>query len=742
MTKGRNSIEIDIIIPIYNAYECLSECIDSVIRHTNLEENNLVLINDKSTDERVAKLLSKYHKRYPHIEVLENKENLGFVATVNRGMKLSKNDVLLLNSDTVVTKNWLDKIKTCAYSQEMVATVTPLSNNATLASVPKIFENNELPEGMSIEEMGDIVEKSSFKDYPELPTGHGFCLYIRREALDQVGYFDEETFGRGYGEENDFCFRCFDVGYRHLLCDDTYIYHKESQSFSNEKFELRKNAEKILEERFPNYENLLKQWLGIRPIKYVGENIAFKMVTIKNRKNILFLIHDWKNIEKNVGGTTLHVYDLIKNLRNKYNFHVLTPEDGIYKLYSYWDITENTTKFPGLMKFNEFDFYNSKYRKMLNKIIEDYGISEIHIHHMKGHYFDAVDLVEEHGLSLFFSIHDFYSVCPVINKLYERKTYCGTPTNKQCKECLKYCLCKSEENEMISNWRNAWKKLFTVTDKIFAPSQSAKEEILKTYKGLKISVIEHGVDLERVNSNLTIEESKTFDIAFVGVMAEHKGRDIMIHLATKNRMRRIKIHLFGSVQEKQVKDTKYFVNHGPYNREDLPDLLRRNNIKLVCLFSTCPETYSYTLTESIASGIPVLGINLGAIGERIKKYKIGWLVELSDNYEKYEEGVSNIINNPSLYSEVITNINNYKIKTTKEMSQDYDVIYNSFGNIKIFNMEKIIENITNSDKYSSFNSTPAYPDNSWVFKTLKWKIIDKFKIPKSIKNLYKKIRGT
>ena len=58
-------------------------------------------------------------------------------------------------------------------------------------------------------------------------------MYIKRSVLEGVGYFDEKAFGKGYGEENDFCFRCFDVGYRHLLCDNTYIYHKESQSFLN-----------------------------------------------------------------------------------------------------------------------------------------------------------------------------------------------------------------------------------------------------------------------------------------------------------------------------------------------------------------------------------------------------------------------------------------------------------------------------------------------------------------------------
>ena len=126
----------DIIIPIYNAYDCLSPCIDSIIKNTDLKNNRIILIDDKSPDKRVLPLLEEYIKK-ESIILLKNEINLGFVGTVNKGMKYSENDVLLLNSDTEVTKNWLKNIQELAYSQPMVATVTAISNNATLASVPE-----------------------------------------------------------------------------------------------------------------------------------------------------------------------------------------------------------------------------------------------------------------------------------------------------------------------------------------------------------------------------------------------------------------------------------------------------------------------------------------------------------------------------------------------------------------------------------------------------------------------------
>ena len=117
-------------------------------------------------------------------------------------MQYSHHDVVLLNSDTEVTRNWLSKIQNCAYSKPAVATVTPLSNNATLASVPVFLAENTIPPGLSVEEYADIVEKCSMNLFPDIPTAHGFCMYIKREAIDDLGLFDEETFGKGYGEEN------------------------------------------------------------------------------------------------------------------------------------------------------------------------------------------------------------------------------------------------------------------------------------------------------------------------------------------------------------------------------------------------------------------------------------------------------------------------------------------------------------------------------------------------------------
>jgi len=719
----------DVIIPIYNAYDCLKPCIDSVIKNTIFNKNKLILINDKSTDNRVRTLLKKYDKEYKFIDYLENEENLGFVGTVNLGMKHSKNDVILLNSDTEVTSNWLTKMQKCAYSREMVATVTPLSNNATLASVPHIFEKNEL-ENITLDEIAKIIEKCSYGDYPELPTGHGFCLYIKREVLNKVGYFDEDAFKKGYGEENDFCFRCFDFGYSHLLCDDTYVYHKESQSFSDTKFELMQNGERILQERYPFYKQKLQNWCLEKPISYIGENIGIN-ISINNKPNILYLIHDFKDVKNNIGGTTLHVYDLIRNLKEKYNFYVFTYEDGIYKLYSYLDNNEFVVKFGSVLNFKKFEFYNEQYKNILNNIITTYKINLIHIHHMKNHYFDIINLIKEKNIYSIMSIHDYYSVCPLINKLYKYQKYCNIPTKEKCLECLKQT--KNIRNNMIDNWHMCFKNLFNTVDKIIVPSESTMNEIKKTYD-INCQIIEHGVDIIHENSNLDINNLKQYDIAFIGAIGIHKGRNILIDLLYNKKLRKIKAHLFGFIDEFYKKNNKNYINHGSYKRNELRKLLQKNNIKLVCIFSICPETYSYTLTESIAAGIPVLGIDIGAVGDRIRNNNLGWIVPYSDDSNIYINKINEIMNDKKEYENVIKSINNYKIKTTKEMANDYNNLYKIVKCSEQIDLKNIKKLLKDSNKY---HEQLSYPNYAWVFSTLKWRIISKLKIPKSIKRTYR-----
>jgi GT2 family glycosyltransferase len=728
----------DVIIPIYNAYDCLKLCIDSVIENTNLNENRIILIDDESTDERVLPLLEKYNKINKSIILLTNEKNLGFVKTVNRGMKYSKkNDVLLLNSDTEVTPKWLEKIKKCAYSEKMCATVTPLSNNATLASVPNGLCKNDLPSNMSLSDYSNLIECSSDNKTVSIPTAHGFCMYIRRDALNIVGYFDEKSFGTGYGEENDFSYRCMDYGFKNLLCTNTIIYHKESQSFSNKREEVISSHSNILLERYPRYVNLLGIWLKNFPIKNYCLNIEYEIL-LHNKINILILIHDWSNINENVGGTTLHVKDLIMALRDKYNFHVLYPSGNCYKLTSYFeDGKEETMDFVRPYEFSKISFYNNEYEELIEKIIVGLRINVLHIHHMINHYFNIIDVAKKHNVYSIISLHDFYCICPSINLLYNQKDYCLNLEKKDCQQCL-YSYSKSIYNNIIPNWHIQWDLFLNQFDKIICPSYSSKAIITQIYPKLKIQVIEHGTDLKKSKYYPTIKNDD-FNIAFIGAVAPHKGEKLISDLISHNKNNKFHYHLFGTTDNKLlIKNKKNYTYHGKYSRTDLPKLLENSNINLVCLLSICPETYSYTLSETCASGIPSLAFNIGAIGERIEKYELGYVIDLTNNYKDIYEKIEHIYNEKDKYDKIINNLKNYDIKTTIEMAKEYNDFYKNQKTISISNESgKTLLNLINSKFSLNYNNDDSMELNA-IKNSYRWKLVSKIKVPRIISKLIRK----
>ena len=721
----------DVIIPIYNAYDCLTPCIESVIKNTDLNNNRLILIDDKSPDEKVLPLLEKYANG-KNIILLKNEENLGFVGTVNKGMKYSDNDVLLLNSDTEVTKDWLKKIQEKAYSEPNISSVTPMSNNATLVSTPVGLQRNILPDHITLEEMGELVEKTAYDGLVELPTAHGFCMFIKREVLNEIGYFDEEKYGKGYGEETDFSFRCLDYGYRNVMCQNVYILHKESQSFSEKRAELAKAHGELIQKDYPIYNSRIGVWCQTFPILKDCENLSYQIEMFK-RKNMLMLIHDWSNLNENVGGTTLHLLDLIKNLRNDYNVHVLYPENGIYKLKSYFKDTEKELKFDSIDSCNNYPMYNSKYKKMIELIIKGFRIDTLHVHHMIGHCLDVIDVAKKEGVYSIISLHDFYSVCPTINMLYNMETFCDGLKDKNCKECIKHKT--TLINDVTPVWQKKWNEFLSKFDKVIVPSNSVKKIINKYYKDIKIDVIPHGIDID--NNNYTPELSNEINIAFVGVMAKHKGAALLQELINSNS--KYKFHLFGVVEYEGLdKNKSNYTFHGKYNRNNIGQLLKENNIDLVCMLSITPETFSYTLSEVSASGIPTLSFNIGALGERISEGKLGWTMNPTSNVKDILNKLDEIFNNKEEYKKVVNKIKTTKVRTTADMTNDYipfykkgkwdgqlDESYESLRTI-IKNNYEIKESVASIEAQKILNST-------------KWKIVSRINVPSGIKKIIKKV---
>lgn len=518
--------QVDIIIPVYNGYDDIQLCMESIFKYTDLTTHRVLLVNDKSPDERILPLLQSYVRE--HVELIDSPVNEGFSASVNKGMLASDTDVILLNSDTIVTKNWVEKIVACAYHDKETGTVTPLSNSATLCSTPIMCQDNDVPANVTIDEYAQIIEHCSFREYPRITVAVGFCMFIKREVIDLVGLFDGATFQRGYGEENDFCNRAEQYGYKHVMCDDTFVYHKGTVSFlTEEKQRLIEDHDRILRERYPRQMEKNHLYCINNPDQYIRDNINIYTQLKNGRKNVLYLIHaDFReDAYDHAGGTQYHVKDLTMGLKEEYNIFVMARDREYLRLTVYFGEEMLSFKYyigPATL----YPMYTNKKLEMLfDEILSAFSIELVHIHQTSGLSLDMYYCAHKMNIPVIATIHDYYYICPTIKLLDTDDRFCvGCATDQGCKDCLKKQAEIATQVDFLKKWREENQKALALCAKIVTPSESAKEIFLTYFPSLKekMQVIAHGSQqLEYVEKQFQVEQivqssdiSQNIDYAF------------------------------------------------------------------------------------------------------------------------------------------------------------------------------------------------------------------------------------
>lgn len=253
-----------VVIPVYNAAAEVDRCLHTV-QATVPAGAEVLVLDDASPDPAVADVLDRWRQcaglgwRF-----LRNPQNLGFVGSANRGMRLCDGDVVLLNSDTEVTPGWLQGLARCLASDPAIATATPWTNNGEIVSLPRFCAANPPPE--EPDAVAAAVARAGPARYPDLPTAVGFCMAVTRRAIDRIGLFDEERFGKGYGEENDFCMRARAAGMRNVLCDDVYVVHLGGRSFGPLGLRPDEDSMRRLLDRHPGYLALVQAFIAEDPL--------------------------------------------------------------------------------------------------------------------------------------------------------------------------------------------------------------------------------------------------------------------------------------------------------------------------------------------------------------------------------------------------------------------------------------------------------------------------------------------
>jgi O-antigen biosynthesis protein len=607
---------VDVIVPVYRGLDDTRRCVLSVLNSAVKTPYRLVIINDASPDPEVTLWLRSIQAQHSEvIELLENPENLGFVGTVNRGMALHEDrDVLLLNSDAEVANNWLDRLQVAAYSDTKVATVTPFSNNATICSYPEFCKDNELPIDHDTASLDQHFAQVNTGQVVDVPTGVGFCMYIRRDALNEIGLFDTANFGKGYGEENDFCCRASTAGWRNLHALDVFVRHAGGVSFGASKSQRELAAMETLRRLHPSYEAHVHAFVGNDPARLARIKVDLARAMSANKAAVLAVLHD------RAGGTQRHAVELAEHLSDSAVFFVLVPMPGERVGLRLLDAPEN----------HALVFRIPEQQADLALALRALGVAHIHYHHVVGHHSEILHLPRQLGVTYDFTAHDFYSYCPQISLTDHNNRYCGEEGLDQCRTCLKRSPAPGGVD--IESWRNKYGPFLQNARHVLVPSRDAARRILKFVPQGDVRVAPHTdiADLGALPSPLPLplEHSAALKVVVIGALSPIKGADLLETVAlqaTRNNSP-VEFHLLGyAYRHLSTQPRAKLTVHGKYEEADLPALLSWLKPDLVWFPALWPETYSYTLSACLQAGLPVVAPNLGAFSERLQGRAWSWL---------------------------------------------------------------------------------------------------------------------
>lgn len=603
-----------IIMPIYRGVKITQACIESVLAHRKPHADLLVLMNDSSPDADMAPMLEQY-RTTENVVLLTNETNLGFVGTVNRAMALTKGlDVLLLNADTVVHAGGLDELHAVAYSGSDVGTVTAFSNNATIFSYPCAEHRHKVLPDISWSALAALALKENHGRFVDVPTGHGFCMFIKRDVIRRIGFLDE-AFGRGYGEENDFCARTAALGYRNVAAGGVIVEHKESISFGNERASLIAQNQPRLNTLYPDYTPLImafEEQDGLRQMRWALDKARLARAYAHGTR--FALVTSNQNLE---GGTPKAIAEIESQVGygNATRLTLSVTKQGLVEL---------SCEAPLLCAR-----FSATEADALIDLLAVANPQLVLAHQLLGFpaaFLEALGGWLEGRHSLYWA-HDFYALCPRVTMIDAIGRFCAGADVQTCTRCVE--MAGAHENAALndllpSEHRALFGTLLARFSHVVTPSANAAGYLRKIYPQLEVTVLPHPEPA--LNIAAEVREGSDDEIVMLGAIGPHKGSKLLLDIARQAWLTHphLKFRVIGYTNiDKELKAVGNVTITGKYSPADLPDLLAQTKGRLGLFLPLWPETYSYTLSELAKYGFIPLAPDIGAPADRIRQAGFG-----------------------------------------------------------------------------------------------------------------------
>jgi len=624
--------EYIVIMPVYKGYDATLASIHAVLVAKQATKFALHVINDCTPDAALDEVLTGLAEK-GLFSYSKNEINIGFVKSVNRGLRLfAHKEVILLNADTKVFCDWLDRINAHAKRHMGIATITPMSNNATICSYPLMNDNNLIEAECSAEELDRIAAVCNAGRVSDIPTGVGFCFYMSRGSRDEIGILDEKAFGRGYGEENDYCLRAVKAGFRNVLAEDIFVYHAGQVSFTEFEAVEYGPGQKALLGKHPDFPTRIKQHLEADSSARGRMRLdLFRLAKDAAPNSMIFVYHGL------TGGIIAHVKHMEERLR-EVGFTVIHIRVGVSDRWSVEIISGSKTA-PYCPNIAPTAF--NQIRPLIAEFFGWLKPKAIHFHSLVG--FDWVattgflDMVTKSSIPYYFTLHDYSIVCHRNDLVAPDKQYCGLPDVSICQTCAGTDRSYPEALDPIVR-RRTYDDFLKGAAGVFAPSKDIKKRLEAAGASFNILVRPH----EEVFLDAPIlrppRKPNVIQVVAIGAIGPHKGSRVILNLARDARARSLPIsyHIIGYSDVTAEMSAAGVTETGRYKTEaEAIDLLREIRPSCAFLPSIWPETFCFTLSMAFNLEIPPVVFDLGAQAARVRAADFGFVLpyKLIDNVQ-------------------------------------------------------------------------------------------------------------
>lgn len=619
----RNSREgITIIMPVYNAFELLEESLSRIELNTDLPWH-LILVEDASPDERVRPWLREWARtRENQVTLLENKANLGFIGSVNRGFaEATKREghIVLFNSDAFVPAGWASRLLHPILEDPLVASVTPMSNDATIFSIPSITETIQIRQG-AVDVIDAVAACMTSHAKAVTPTGVGFCMAINRTALERVPTLDL-AFGRGYGEEVDWCQKTRQAGMFHVGIGNLFVEHRGGQSFGSEaKMKSLAESARLITARYPNFDHEVQAFIQDDPLFTARFALALAYAsTLDDGPLPIYLAHS-------LGGGAEHwMKEIVRTRELEGRPTVIIRVGGESRFSVELHLNGNCI------------VADTESRRVVEKILRHQP--HRHVIYSCGvgdsHPLEIPDMLceitgqKQGTLEVLF--HDYFPISPSYNLLDSTGTFRGVP-GVNCTDVAHLPTLKDGSVGTLEEWRSKWTVLVNKADIVTVFSENSREIVADAWPQVasKIQVSPHSLihNIPKLPSPVHIEGKKAA-LAVLGSIGEVKGARLVSELAwyLQENGSPFNLVVLGKFDRRFSLPENVTVT-GEYQLADLEVLCRQHNIAAWWMSSIWPETFSFTTHEMLSTGLPVIAFSVGAQGDAVGGHANGHIVEM------------------------------------------------------------------------------------------------------------------